>query len=140
MIEYAYEEGPWAETAVTLVVRKQDLDADLVTRTLSLPPTSVRRPGSDHRDRVSPPRSGLWALQVHDRLPGGLSDQLRTLMDLVEPRSSSLAQLTSQGYDIHLDLFGFVGRGATFVLAPEVVRTTAALGVPVTVTTSVSDR
>ncbi|WP_392964205.1 DUF4279 domain-containing protein [Streptomyces sp. LN245] len=140
MIEYAHSEGPWAETAVTLVVRKQDLDADLVTRTVSLPPTSVRRPGSDHRDRVSPPQDGLWAFQVHDRMPGGLSDQLRTLMDLVEPRSSSLAELTSQGYDIHLDLFGFVGRGATFVLAPDVVRTAAALGVPVTVTTSVSDR
>ncbi|WP_328449475.1 DUF4279 domain-containing protein [Streptomyces sp. NBC_00386] len=140
MIEYTYKEGPWVETAVTLVVRKQDLDVDLVTRTVSLAPTSVRRPGSAHRDRVSPPQGGLWALQVHDRLPGGLSDQLRTLMDMVEPRSSSLAELTSQGYDIHLDLFGFVGRGATLVLAPEVVRKAAALRVPVTVTTSVGER
>ncbi|MEU0432752.1 hypothetical protein ABZ153_14160 [Streptomyces sp. NPDC006290] len=88
MIEYTYKEGPWAETAVTLVVRKHNLDADLVARTISLPPTSVRRPGNDHRDRVTPPQGGLWALQVHDRMPGGLSDQLRALMDLVGPRSS----------------------------------------------------
>ncbi|MFE2532891.1 DUF4279 domain-containing protein [Streptomyces sp. NPDC059371] len=140
MIEYVHSEGPWAETAVTLIVRKPDLDADLVSRTLSLPPTSTGSAGSDQHDQVSTPKDGLWALQVHDRMPGGIGTQLSVLVDMVKPRSESLAELTAQGYDIHLDLFGFVGRGATFVLDPDVVRKAAALRVPVTVTTSVSDR
>ncbi|MFF3616015.1 DUF4279 domain-containing protein [Streptomyces sp. NPDC002580] len=138
-MEYTHSEGPWAETAVKLVVRKHDLDADFVSRTISLTPTTVRNPGNDHQGQASP-QGGLWALQIHDRMPGGVSDQLRTLLDLVEPRSSSLAQLSAQGYDIHVDLFGFVGRGATFALPPEVVQKAAALRVPITVTTSVSDR
>lgn len=138
-MEYTHSEGPWVETAVKLVVGKRDLDADFVSRTISLTPTTVRHPGSDHQNQASS-QGGLWVLQVHDRMPGGVSDQLRTLLDMVEPRSSALAQLTAQGYDIHVDLFGFVGRGATFALPPEVIRKAAALRVPVTVTTSVSDR
>ncbi|MFF3452095.1 DUF4279 domain-containing protein [Streptomyces sp. NPDC002667] len=138
-MDYTHSEGPWVETAVKLVVRKADLDADFVSRTLSLPPTKVQHPGSDQRGRASSD-DGLWILQVHERSPGGVGDQLRSLLDRLEPRSSSLAELALQGYDIRLDLFGFVGRGATFVLDPEVVRKAAALRVPVTVTTSVSDR
>ncbi|MEV8036593.1 DUF4279 domain-containing protein [Streptomyces sp. NPDC086182] len=138
-MEYTHSEGPWVETAVRLVVRKPDLDADFVSRAIPLPPTSVRHPGSDHRN---PPTSedGLWVLQVHDRMPGGISDQLRTLLETLEPHSSALTRLADQGYDVHVALSGFVGRGATFVLPPELVRRAAALGVPVTVTTSVSDR
>ncbi|MET9892608.1 DUF4279 domain-containing protein [Streptomyces sp. NPDC006465] len=138
-MEYTHSEGPWVETAVQLVVRKPDLDADLVSQALSLPPTSVRRPGNGHQGPASS-QDGLWILQVHGRMPGGISDQLRTLLDLVEPHSSALTRLAAQGHDIHVDLFGFVGRGATFVLPPEVVQRAAALRVPVTVTTSVSDR
>ncbi|MFD9463692.1 DUF4279 domain-containing protein [Streptomyces sp. NPDC060027] len=138
-MEYTHSEGPRVETAVKLVVRKPDLDAELVSRALSLPPTSVRQPGSDRQGPESS-QDGLWTLQVHDRMPGGISDQLRTLLDMVEPRSSALTRLAAQGYGIHIDLFGFVGRGATFVLPPEVVQRAAALRVPVTVTTSVSDR
>ncbi|MEU9141878.1 DUF4279 domain-containing protein [Streptomyces sp. NPDC048404] len=138
-MDYTHSEGPWVETAVKLVVRKADLDADFVSRTVSLPPTTVQHPGSDQQDQASPD-GGLWILQVHERLPGGVDAQLRVLLDMLEPRSSSLTELTAQGYDIHLDLFGFVGRGATLVLSPGVVQKVAALHVPVTVTTSVSDR
>lgn len=46
-MEYTHSEGPWVETAVKLVIRKSDLDADLVSRSIPLDPTTVQLPGID---------------------------------------------------------------------------------------------
>ncbi|MFE9435906.1 DUF4279 domain-containing protein [Streptomyces sp. NPDC006640] len=138
-MEYTHSEGPWVETAVKLVIRKSDLDADLVSRSIPLDPTTVQLPGIDPLNPGSI-RDGLWIVQVHGRMPGGVSEQLGTLLSKVEPHAHVLSQLASQGYEIHIDISGFVGRGATFTLPADVVRRSAALGLPVTISTSVSDR
>ncbi|NNN37974.1 DUF4279 domain-containing protein [Streptomyces sp. S3(2020)] len=138
-MQYDYTEGAWVETDVKLLVRKSDLDPDLLARELPLTPTAVSLPTDGSRS-LGLPDEGVWSLAVHKRLPGGIDDQLRELLRQITPHASSISSLAARGYEVSINVSGFVGRGSTFSLAPDVISQVAALNIPFVVSPSTSER
>ncbi|ELP70003.1 hypothetical protein ACKI1I_17940 [Streptomyces turgidiscabies] len=139
-MEFDYQEGPWVETDVSLVIQKPDLDGDFVSRSIPVPPTSLRSSPTAGDQRNGGAENGLWILTIHKRLPGGVGDQLVALLDEIEPHRSGIRLLVSQGYEISIRIFGFVGRGSTFALSPGLVGRVAGLGIPLAIAPHTSDR
>jgi hypothetical protein len=137
-MQYDHAEGPWVETDVKLVIRKADLDPALLASELSLAPTSVSLPSAGSPTVEA--GEGVWALPVHKRLPGGVNSQLEELLLHIGSRSASFSSLAARGYEISIQVSGFVGRGSTFALTPDVVQRLASLDIPLVVSTSTSDR
>ncbi|MER6188048.1 DUF4279 domain-containing protein [Streptomyces sp. NPDC021056] len=138
-MQYDYTEGAWVETDVKLLIRKSDLDPDLLARELPLTPTAVSLPTDESR-RLGLPDEGVWSLAVHKRLPGGIDDQLRELLQHIAPHAPSISSLTERGYEVSINVSGFVGRGSTFSLTPDVISQVAALNIPFIVSPSTSER
>ncbi|MCX2928618.1 DUF4279 domain-containing protein [Streptomyces sp. NEAU-W12] len=138
-MQWDHTEGDWVETGVQLVIRKSDLDPALLSETMQVPPTSLSLPDADTR-KAGLPQEGVWSLTVHKRLPGGVNEQFQKLLEQIEPHTSGIDHLTSQGYEISISVTGFVGNGSTFSLTPDVVSRLADLNVPLVVSPSTSDR
>lgn len=123
----------WTGTEARLVITWEGRSPEPVAEAVPLTPTSA--PALARRTS-----GGIWALTVHERRFGGLEGKLDELLRRVTPYAEGLASLRGRGYDVCVEVFGFVGDGSTATLAPEVVARTAALGLPLVALVSDSAR
>ncbi|WP_158674680.1 DUF4279 domain-containing protein [Streptomyces hoynatensis] len=137
-MNYTHTERSWVVTEAALEVRGSDLDPERISEHLGLDPTGSRRPGPDRWDPEAD-EAGLWLLKVSAQATP-LAEQLDELLGTVEPRAVGLQELRQEGYDVLLRLFGFVGTGSFFELSPVALGRLTALGVPLRLAVSTSER
>ncbi|WP_431047639.1 DUF4279 domain-containing protein [Streptomyces sp. P1-3] len=124
---------------MSLVVESPNLDPDVVTERLAIEPTSKRMPGPS-KWRSPEDVNGLWLLECDERTSRKLDEQVERILSAITAKGAELRALQADGCEVYLDVFGFVGNGATFQLPAEVVARMAEIGIPLRVAASTSER
>ncbi|WP_432067371.1 DUF4279 domain-containing protein [Streptomyces sp. C10-9-1] len=133
------EPNTWVLTDVALVIRGATLVPNEVTKLLQLEPTAVRQPGPDPLGYV-PDTAGQWRLQSDDLSTKTLSGQLDAVMSSIEPRLSDLQELVARGADACIRITGHAGNDSQIVLAAAEMERIARLGIPLSLSPSLSER
>ncbi|MEV7230115.1 DUF4279 domain-containing protein [Polymorphospora sp. NPDC051019] len=140
METYEEAEALWGGPTLTLKITKSDLDPEAVTRRLRLTPTASAGPGFDPYAPLSG-SDGRWFL---DSDTSGRASQFTTaagdLLVRLTAASAAIRDLVDEGYSVQLIVRGYSGPRSTALVAPEVLRRIADLGLPLVVVPSTNER
>ncbi|MEU1784129.1 DUF4279 domain-containing protein [Streptomyces abikoensis] len=131
--------GSWVLTTVSLTIEKPDLDPRAVSAALGIEPTSSRLPGPS-RWRPADDTNGLWMLECDQRTAKGPAEQLAHLLSLVESKTGELGSLRATDHQVHLEIRGYAGDGATFVIPHTLLTRIMHLGIPLKVIPKINER
>ncbi|MFF8601536.1 DUF4279 domain-containing protein [Streptomyces sp. NPDC015232] len=129
----------WALTSVALVARGPELDPEALSARIALRPTATRPPGPSRWGRPDDV-DGEWRLQCDERTTREFPAQLDTVLAAAEPYAEEWRALRAGGVDVRLVVRGYVDNDAQLVLTAGQTRRLAALGLPLTLTPSTSER
>ncbi|MFE1192597.1 DUF4279 domain-containing protein [Streptomyces olivaceoviridis] len=133
------EKRYWVLTEVSLVIKGRDLHPEEITPFLGLEPTGVRNPGPSKWDRPGE-IDGQWRISCDERTSRDFHEQLDIILSIAERKRTELRQLTEQGYEVAVSLFGFSGNDSTLALESEEIKRIALLGFPLRVAASMNER
>ncbi|MFJ2557707.1 MULTISPECIES: DUF4279 domain-containing protein [unclassified Streptomyces] len=129
----------WILTAVTLVVKKDDLDPDSVTERLGLIPSDVRLPGVD-RWNPAGDTDGQWRLQCDERTSRILSEQLDVILRAAEGCTRVLEMLRAEGCETTIVISGFAGNGSQIIFSGDEMARIYRLQTPVKIIPNINER
>ncbi|MFK4224075.1 DUF4279 domain-containing protein [Streptomyces sp. NPDC019890] len=129
----------WVLTDVTLIIKKSDLDPDVITARLGLKPSAVRPPGPDRWD----PRGdtdGQWRLQCDERTTRVFSEQLDAILRAAEGCDRILASMKVEGFDISLAVGGYADNDSQLSFSASEMTRISRLGLPLVLTPNLNER
>ncbi|NUK20290.1 DUF4279 domain-containing protein [Streptomyces lunaelactis] len=124
---------------MTLAIKKGDLDPGEITRRLNLQPSAVRLPGPDRWD----PRGdtdGQWRLQCDERTTKVFSEQLDVILSAIEGQAQILGALKVEGCNVELAVSGYGDNDSQLSFSNSEMARVSRLGIPLTLTPSLSER
>jgi Domain of unknown function (DUF4279) len=129
---------------VTMYVRGDALDPNIVTAALGVAPSTSQRKGGNKADREFVAKIGVWALEA-EKQSNNLDDLVQELSSKISAAGSALTAI--QGVDeAYLDVLVTTladddgGGTCEFRLAPETTQALAVIGVPARFTVAVVKR
>ncbi|WP_167158623.1 hypothetical protein [Streptomyces sp. MBT27] len=117
----------WKTVSTSLVVTRPGLDYQAVSGLLELPQAgSINESGAGV---VSQP--GWWALVYSGSNSPELEQQLQSLAEQIQPRSTKIRELISLGYSVHVEVSGVAETGDALYISPAAQLHLAAMALPV---------
>lgn len=113
-------------TRVDFMIFSPQLDPDLVTQIMNLPPDHSHHIG-DYIDKSkrATHKHGMWSIGSKLSREESFSDHLENLLSIVEPQQEQILKL-GQDHEVkfYCGLFSYIG----FVLSPDILKRIANLG------------
>ncbi|MFF2526645.1 DUF4279 domain-containing protein [Streptomyces liangshanensis] len=120
---------PWVLTDVSLVVKKHDLDPDVITERLGLHPSEAWAPGVD-RWNPGGDTDGVWLLQHDEHVARDFSVQLDATLRAAEGCAPVLDALKAEGYKVMLAVYGFTDHDGQLSFSADDMARIARLKIP----------
>ncbi|MFJ9820581.1 DUF4279 domain-containing protein [Streptomyces sp. NPDC101151] len=133
------EKRHWVLTDVSLVIKGRDLRPGEITPFLGIEPTGVRNPGPSKWARPGDV-DGLWSISCNEHVSRDFNEQLDNILSTMESKRTELVQLTEQGYEVTVGIYGFAGNDCTLALQSDELRRIALLGFPLGVAANMNER
>ncbi|MEW2081615.1 DUF4279 domain-containing protein [Streptomyces sp. NPDC005283] len=129
----------WVLTDVALIIKKSDLDPDVITARLGLKPSAVRLPGPD-RWNPRGDTDGQWRLQCDERTTRIFSEQLDSILRAAEGCHRILASMRAEGFDVMLAIGGYADNDSQLSFSASEITRISRLGLPLTLIPNLNER